>query len=156
MKDPIQRLHDDASGVPGPDPASGKEWLNSAHVVSRIVREFAVEALRIVGQGKPDVMDRLDFECRRMNSLFLGDGQSDAYLKGPWNRPDQLGEFIGRAMKIDGRTDLAVRDAFMVFTDKLLNVAGGTEFGPQDEHRLDVLVADMRDALLGLTGAVKP
>lgn len=150
-------MHEDASGVPGPDSSSGKEWLNSAHVVSRVVRQFAADVLHLAGSGRPDFMARLDFECRRMNSLFLGDGQSDTYLKGPWNRPDQIGEFVGRALKIDGRTDLAVRDAFMVFADKIITAAEGSrdEFGPHHEHQLDTLVAEMRDALLGLTGSVK-
>ena len=50
-----------------------------------------------------------------MTSLFMGDSGSDKYLKGPWNREDQVGRFVQHAMQINGETRLAVRDAFKVY-----------------------------------------
>jgi hypothetical protein len=43
--------------------------LRQPHVVDRIVRDFTAAVLGML--GRPDFMARLDFECRRMNNLFL-------------------------------------------------------------------------------------
>lgn len=148
----LERLHTDASGVPGPDPASGKIWLNDGAVVNRIIRDFAAEVLR--DAGRPGFMDRLAFECRCMNGLFMGDGESDKYLKGPWNRPDQIGEFVLLAMQINGETHNAVRDAFMVFSHRLLKLAHKDGFDESHKADIDGVVRELRDALIGVTGAV--
>lgn len=149
----FERLHTDASGVPGPRPGSGKEWLNSAPVVDKLICSFTTEMLDIVERGG-DVVGRLTFECVRMNNLFLGITPNDRYDVGPWNRPDQLGEFISSALQINGETRLMVRDAFMWYADKVLKVfRGSSDFGEPEQQTLDALVVQLRDALLGLTGA---
>jgi hypothetical protein len=147
----LERLHTDSSGVPGPDPESGKVWLNSADVVNRVIRDFVHEVLRDF--GRPGFLERLDFECRRMNSLFMGDGQSDTYLKGPWNRPDQIGEYVQLALHINGETHHAVRDAFMIFAKDFLKLASqsGGKFNESSQHEVDELIVRLRDALLGIT-----
>lgn len=152
--DPIEQLHADASGVPGPGTEPGKTWLNSADVVNRIIRNFAAELLQSL--GRPDFMDWLAFACSSMNSLFLGDGQSDVYSKGPWNRPDQLGEFVLKALQINGDTHTAVRDAFMVFANQMLSLVEEGEFNQTHQAEIDDFVRRLRDALLGITGLPTP
>lgn len=149
----IEQLHTDASFVPGPRPGSDRVWLNSVDVVDRLIRDFSRDVLEQLGK-RTDFMYWLDGECRRMNGLFLGLSPSDRYDTGPWNSPDQLGEYVLKALQINGETRLAVRDAFMVFASKLIKVAkeGGGEFSDFDKARLDALVGMLRSALLGLTG----
>lgn len=127
---------------------NGRTWLNTAAVVDRLVRDFARETLDQV--GRPDFMEWLDGRCRFMNGLFLGGSASTVYERGPWNAPDQLGEYILHAMQINGEPRLAVRDAFMVFFSRLLKATDG-EF---DSAALEALVGELRDSLLGLKGAV--
>lgn len=150
----LEKLHTDASGVPGPGTEPGKDWLNSGEVVNRIIRDFAAELLKKVSE--PDFLSWLEFECRRMNGIFMGSAPSDRYSRGPWNRPDQLGEFVLQAMQINGETHTAVRDAFMVFSNHLLSIAvsAGEDFDAAQSSEIDELIARLRDALLGLTGSV--
>ena len=64
---------------------------------------------------------------------------------GPWNAPNQPGEYIQHALLIDGETRLAVRDAFMWYFDKVLDVyEPGDEF---DAASIEQLINQLRDAL---------
>ena len=127
----------------------GRVLLNSADVVDRIIREFTTEIIGLIGQD--DFMARLDFECRRLNGLFLGLTPSDTYQRGPWNAPEQLGEYMLKALRINGTSRLAVRDAFAWYVDKLLDTIGtGSEF---DEAKVAPLIGELRNALLGRSGA---
>jgi hypothetical protein len=125
---------------------NGRIWLNTAAVVDRLIRDFTMETLRLI--GGPDFMARLDFECRRMNNLFLNVTSSDDYERGPWNAPAQLGEYVLKALRIDGEPRLGVRDAVAIYTAAPLDVAGpDVEF---DGALIEPLIADLRAALLGL------
>ncbi len=139
-----------AGGVPESGKLeNGRIWLNTASVVDRIIRDFTGEVLDLV--GRDDFMAQLDFRCRAMNGLFLGTSQSDTYQRGPWNAPDQLGEYVLKALSIDGETRLAVRDAFTVYVSAVLNaVDPDAEF---DAAALEPLIAHLRNALLGLSDA---
>jgi len=128
---------------------NGKVWLNTAGVVDRIIRDFTIEAIRVV--KTPGGMDKLDFLCRRMNGLFLGLSESDKYQRGSWNTPEQMGDYVLHALRINGETRNAVRDAFMVYMAKLLRRAD--PHNDFDGKLLDPLIADLRNALLGLSGA---
>jgi hypothetical protein len=120
--------------------------LNEPSVADRLIRNFTVETLGLI--GRQDFMARLDFECRRMNSLFLGIIPSDNYVIGPWNAPDQLGEYILQALQINGETRLGVRDAFMWYTNKVLDLyEPGAEFEPA---LIQPLIDKLRNALLGI------
>jgi hypothetical protein len=123
----------------------GWSSLGDALVVDRLIRNFTREILGLV--GRDDFMAKLDFECRRMNGLFLGSTSTGTYQRGPWNAPDQLGEYLLKALRIDGETRLAVRDAFMWYTDKLLHSVKLEE--DFDAEALSPLIDDLRDALLG-------
>lgn len=126
--------------------ADGRTYLNTANVVDRLIRDFTIDVMDDV--GKPDFMARLDFECRRMNSLFLGIIPSDEYLVSAWNAPDQLGEYILKALRINGETRLAVRDSFMWYFEQVLDVwKPGAEFDPET---VKPIIDFMRNALLGL------
>lgn len=71
-------------------------------------------------------MAHLDFECRRMNSLFLGGpAPTEDYDRGRWNTPAHLGEDVLKALRIAGETRLAVRDAFMAYFSRALTLAEG-------------------------------
>jgi len=121
--------------------------LNEPCVVDRIIRDWTMNVFSMVGTD--GFMAKLDFECRRMNSLFLAILPSDQYLIGPWNAPDQLGEYVQHALLIDGATRLAVRDAFMWYFDKVLDVyKPGAEF---DAAPIEPLINQLRDALLGVS-----
>lgn len=121
--------------------------LNEPSVADRLIRNFTVETLGLI--GRQDFMARLDFECRRMNSLFLGIIPSDKYLIGPWNSPDQLGEYILQALKLNGETRMAVRDSFMWYFDKVLDAhKPGVEFNAAP---IEPLIDQLRDALLGVS-----
>lgn len=119
--------------------------LNEPRVVDRIVRDWTIKVFGMVGSD--GFMAKLDFECRRMNSLFLGIIPSEQYLIGPWNAPDQLGEYILQALQINGETRLAARDAFMWYTDKVLDLyEPGADFEPLF---IQPLINKLRNALLG-------
>ncbi|MFM0728962.1 hypothetical protein PQQ52_00450 [Paraburkholderia sediminicola] len=125
---------------------NGRIWLNTAPVVDQLIRDFTMETLGLI--GGPDFMARLDFACRRMNNLFLNVAPSDDYERGPWNAPAHLGEHVLMVLRVEGETRLAVRDAFMVYTSALLNVADSdAEF---DSAVIEPLIANWRSALLGL------
>lgn len=147
----LERMHTDASGVQGPRPGSGREWLNSVPVVDRMVRDFSREVIE-KADGSPEFLSMVDFECRRMNGLFLGSSPSDKFDRGPWNAADQLGEYILKAMQINGETRMAVRDAFMVHAARLLQILRDAEGKPDGEFtkELERAVAALRSALLGL------
>jgi hypothetical protein len=124
--------------------------LGQPHVVDRIIRDFTTEVLGLF--GREDFLTQLDFRCRALNGLFLGSSPSDTYQRGPWNAPDQLGEYVLKALHIDGETRLAVRDAFTIYTAALLSVADqDAEFDPAT---IEPLIANLRVALLGLDSAV--
>jgi hypothetical protein len=125
---------------------NGRLWLNTASVVDRIVRDFTADALRVLGHA--DVEAQLDFRCRAMNTLFLGGPvPTDRYERGPWNTPEQLGQSILTALRIEGETRLAVRDAFMVYLSAVLDGVDPDQF---DAAALEPYVANLRNALLGL------
>ena len=146
-KKALDRLHTDASQVQGPD-ASGKVWLNSASVVDRIIRGFVSELLDEI--DKPESFQSwLEFKSRALNNLFLGITPSDEYKTGPWNRPDQCGEYVLKAMQINGETRLSVRDAFFVFTSRVLTLIE-KDF---DADALDAEIDRLRHALLGTAEA---
>lgn len=129
-----------------------RAYLNEPSVVDRLIRDFTCEALDLVSHK--DFMARLDFECRRMNSLFLGGPEAtDHYERAPWNVPDQLGEYVLKALQITGETRLAVRDAFMWYVDRLFDTSAVEQ--PFDKASVEPLIADLREALLGKS-ALRP
>ncbi|HEY4805697.1 MAG TPA: hypothetical protein VIH96_24035 [Paraburkholderia sp.] len=133
------------TGATKPD-GSVRPYLNDAAIVDRLIRDFTCEALGLV--GREDFMARLDFECRRINSLFLGGpAPTDRYERGLWNTPDQLGEYVLKALQITGETRLAVRDAFTVYFSSVLDLA--EDRGRFDAVAIEPLIADLRGALMG-------
>ncbi|CAE6714505.1 hypothetical protein [Paraburkholderia haematera] len=121
--------------------------LDEPSVVDRIIRDWTINALDTL--TKPGALARLDFECLRMNNLFLGVTPSDEFERGPWNTPEQLGTYILQALRIDGEDRLAVRDAFMWYIDKVTNVyKPGDEF---DAVPIEPLINQLRDALIGVS-----
>lgn len=148
----IERLHTDASGVPGPDPQSGLTWLNSVDVVDRLVREFA---RLVIGElGKPDFLPVLEARARFLNELLIGPDEDVArragYSRGPWNTPEHCGLYVRQRTHIEGDLHVAVRDAFLKFALDLVGIMQ-TEAGPSPkaERRLEALIAELRNALLG-------
>lgn len=142
-----QALPAAGAGAESGELENGKIWLNTAAVVDRIIRDFTKEVLQAA--GSPGFMAKLEFKCRAMNSLFLGTAD-DRYQRGPWNTPEQMGEHVLHALRINGEPRNAVRDAFMVYMSKLLDRAHpGEEF---DFEHIAPLIADLRNALLGLSG----
>jgi hypothetical protein len=150
----LEKLHTDASGTPGPRPGSGKEWLNTSEVVDRLIRDFSKAVLEKALEGEiRAVMPWLEFECTRMNNLFLGITPSDRFDVGPWNTPEQCGSFVLKELRINGEGRTAVRDAFMVFASKLIKTlaaVGNTDFSEQHGAVLDGMVKMLRLALLGI------
>ncbi len=129
---------------------NGRIGLNTVNAVDHIIRDFTSEIFVLL--GREDFMPRLDFECRRMNNLFLNITASDRYQRGEWNSPGALGEHVLKVLRISGETRLAVRDAFMMYTTALLDVADpDAEFDPAT---IEPLIGNLRNALLGLEGAV--
>lgn len=149
----IEKMHTDAGGVAGPD-GSGLVWLNSVEVVDRIVGDFT--AFVIKEAGEEGFVDRLEFECRRMNGLFLGLTPTDKYSRGPWNSPDHLGASILKRLVINGETKNGVRDAFMVYADDILGFVEDAAGRNERDWRalLDAKVARLRCALLGIPEAL--
>jgi hypothetical protein len=75
---------------------------------------------------------------------------SDRYQRDQWNSPEQLGEYVLKALRIEGETRSAVRDPFAIYTAALLDVADpDAEF---DGAVIEPLVSNLRNALLGLEG----
>jgi hypothetical protein len=129
--------------------ADGRTYLNTANVVDRIIRDFTIDVMDDV--GKPDFMAVFDFQCRRMNNLFLGITQSDEYMTSAWNTPEQLGEYILKALRINDETRLAVRAAFAWYFEQVLDVwKPGAQFDPAT---VKPIIDFMRNALLGILKA---
>lgn len=125
---------------------NGRVWLNTAGVVDRLIRSFALEVLGAV--SKEDFLPWLDLRCRAMNGLFLGTSPSEEFERNPkWNTPDQLGESLLHRLRIDGEPRLAVRDGFMVFASKMIKASQAGEFDPA---AMDAMVGELRGALLDL------
>ncbi|MGF6608818.1 hypothetical protein OKW45_003740 [Paraburkholderia sp. WSM4175] len=126
--------------------ATNRPHLNETAVVDRLIRDFTRTALDAVGRA--DFMAYLDFECRRMNSLFLGGpAPAERYERAQWNTPDQLGEHLLKALQITGETRLAVRDAFMVYFSRALDLA--KDCGRFNDAALEPLIDDLSRALVG-------
>jgi hypothetical protein len=124
----------------------GRTYLNTANVVDRLIRDFTIDLMDEV--GKPGFMARMDFECRRMNNLFLGITPSSEYMVSDWNTPDQLGEYILQAMRINDETRLGVRAAFAWYFEQVLDAwTPGAAFDPE---KVKPIIDFMRNALLGL------
>lgn len=98
-------------------------------------------------------MDRLEFECARMNGLFLGSGPDGGFERGSWNCPEQLGSHLLVTLSIDGETRNAVRDAFMVYANRMVDLLEHALGGVDDadfKTGLDKLIGELRCALLGI------
>jgi hypothetical protein len=156
--DVIERMHSDASGVAGPNESDSPLWLNSADTVNGIVTSFLADVLvkysaaRERGDG-PGFMSWLERECYQQNQVFIGAGVEDRpYLRGPWNVPDQLGQHIRIAMRIDGDNAQGVRDAFMVSARDAVNCLDASSGAPVESWgwQLDGISERLSRALLGL------
>lgn len=107
----------------------GRSPLNDPAVVDRLVRRFTTEALDILAKpDRPDLMARLDFECRRASSALIG------------HYPDAdgmaLAQHVMLCLGINGDIRLGIRTAFMWYVEKIL------------DGKMDA-AARLRDALLG-------
>jgi hypothetical protein len=149
--DPLERMHSDASGVPGPSPG-GPEWLNSVGVVDRILREFGAEAIRRIGEpnGAKWVTDR----AREMNATFLGHGYADPviYATGPWNTPEFIGHNCITALRIDGEDREGPMLAMMSMAADMAEVVHANEEREPEHYapELERILERTRNALLGL------
>lgn len=150
-----ERIATDDSGIPGPTAENSPPWLNSTESVDNIVRQFAASVIRRYGTAKhQDFMSWLSNECFRMNELFIGAGlETMPFSRGPWNTPDQLGQHLVLALRIDGELRLAVRDAFMIFAARvgaLMREHQTEESLPALQKALDSAVVEFTQQLLGL------
>lgn len=151
-KEALEKMHTDASGVPGPDPDSGKIWLNTTSVVDGLVRQYVTDLLEQVGQTD-ELMRWIDHRALTMNNLFLGITPSDKYSRGPWNDQFQCGQFVANALLIDCDLRHAVRDALVVLAAKVLRVykRSNGQFTSDQGAEINGLIGQVRDALLGTT-----
>jgi len=118
--------------------------LLAPQIVDGLVRRFTAEALDILAPPRsPTFMAAIDFECRRMNNLFLSVTPNDTYERGTWNTPDQLGTYIRQALRIDGEDRLAVRDAFMWYLDKVVDAV-------KRDESAEPLIAHLVNCLIGV------
>jgi hypothetical protein len=118
--------------------------LDDPAVVDRLVRRFTAHALDILAPPRhPDFMGAIDFECLRMNNLFLTGTPNDDFQRGPWNTPDQLGMYIRGAIMIDGDIRFGVRDAFMQHLDRVVDLVG------KHPTEMELLIEQLTRALLG-------
>jgi hypothetical protein len=118
--------------------------LDDQAVVDRLVRRFTAHALDILAPPRhPEFMGAIDFECLRMNNLFLTGTPNDDFQRGPWNTPDQLGMYIRGAIMIDGDIRFGVRDAFMQYLDRVGDLVG------KDPAEMEPLIHRLTAALLG-------
>lgn len=125
--------------------AGGKTWLNAARVVNVIVREFVRDLL--VNLDRSDAAaDWLRGEAQRLNDLFLGAARSEAYATGPWNTPEQCGQYVLRTLGIDGAPETAVRDAFVLLASRIVDLVAASEF---DAQALEGEIVPVTRALLG-------
>lgn len=103
--------------------------LNDPAVVDRLVRRFTAEALDVLAKpDRPDLMARLEFECRRASAAIIG------------HYPDAdgmaLAQHVMLCLRINGDIRLGIRTAFMWYVEKIL------------DGKMDA-AARLRDALLG-------
>lgn len=153
IRENLDRMHHDVSDLPGPREGADP-WLNSTATVERIVLSFAVELFRRLHDAPGTVMQWLDWECARLNRIFIGETLPEGarFSRGPWNTPDLLGASILLRFKIEGETHTGVRDAFMLLASHLVDVLEGADVRGEAATRADVdlQVRMMRNALLGL------
>jgi hypothetical protein len=124
----------------------GRTYLMTANVVDRLIRDFTIDLMDKVGD--PDFMWHLDFECTRMNNLFLGITPSKEYLVSNWNAPDQLGEYVLKALRINDETRHGVKAAFAWYFGEMLDLwTQGADF---DSATIKPLLDFFRNALMGL------
>ena len=148
---PLEKMHTDASGVPGPTP-DGPPWLNSIPVVAGILKEYAAESIRRVGE--PGGLEWVLQRARQLNATFLGHGYADPiiYATGPWNTPEFVGNNCIRALRINGEDREGPMLALLAMVSELVDIVQAhegehpAEFGP----RMDAVILRTRNALLGL------
>lgn len=147
----LEKMHSDASGVPGPTP-DGPPWLNSIPVVAAILQEFAAGAIRRVGEpgGLKWVMQR----ARELNATFLGHGYADPviYETGPWNTPEFIGSNCIRALRITGEDREGPMLALLAMVSDLVAVVEANEGKDPQEYgpAMDKIILRTRNAMLGL------
>jgi hypothetical protein len=149
--DALEKMHTDASGVPGPTP-DGPEWLNSVGVVDKILREFGAEAIRRLGE--PDGFGWVMNRSRELNATFMGQGYADpvVYRTGPWNTPEFIGHNCIEALRIDGEDRMGPMMALMVMATDMAEVVHANEGRPAEHYapELERILERTRNALLGL------
>jgi hypothetical protein len=146
-----EKLHTDASGVPGPAPG-GRPWLNTVEVVDGILRAFMADVLRKTGTegGFNWTMER----ANQLNAMFLGNGYADdtIYGTGPWNTPEFIGHNCIKALRISGEDRKGPGIAILAMAADILDVVSAHE-GEEPEaygHEMDRIMERTRNALLGL------
>lgn len=152
MRANLRRMHYDAGNLPGPV-AGGRPWLNSVDAVDPIIRGFTAEmARRLAMPDGGSLLPWLKMRCRELDALFLGRevSESDHYTRGPWNTPDNLGGSISVHLRLDVETHHAVRDAFMVFALVVISIMEKAKSDEGLHTSLETVMADMRNALLGV------
>lgn len=143
--------HTNADGVPGPS-TKGPRWLNSVEVVEEILRKFASEAIRRLGD--PDGAEWVKQRAIELNATFLGNGYADReiFKTGPWNTPEFIGHNCLQALQISGEDrhgpmlallDLAVR------VNGIVHAHEGEEIETYGSL-LDYQIERTRNALCGL------
>jgi hypothetical protein len=121
--------------------------LDDPGVVDGLVRRFTAHALDILQPPRgPTFMAAIDFECRRMNSLFLTITPNDDYERSDWNDPHELGMYIRGWSMIDGDIRYGVRDAFMQYLDRVVDAIKRNESA-------EPLIEPLVSALLGTASA---
>lgn len=154
----LERLHSDATGVPGPGVPGAPPWLNSYEVVNALVRGFAADLLRRYGATATGGMEPDDFvawlerECRRLNDLFMGvTAAVVGYGVGPWNSPEQIGHHVLLAFRIEGELRFGVRDALMILARDLIQVSNAHDGEPAEAWgwEMDLLIENAVRVFLG-------
>lgn len=118
------------------------------HFSSEVIRKFSL-------MDSDEYMAWVKSECGRLNQLLLGytpDEKRTDWKRGPWNTPEQMGQFIRISMQMDGDNRHSVRDALMQLAYDLVSTTLENK-GKDPEQwgwQLEAAMEQVSNAVLGL------
>jgi hypothetical protein len=137
-------------------PADDTIYLNHLETIGSILRDFAGElAGRKLAVNRGEMTTERATELTRSDTLMLGEaflGKSDIFVVTDWNTPEQLGEFLRKALNIADGPEVAPAAMFAKFASEMLDIIE-TAYSTLDEQwqpQADGLIEYYGNLLIGL------
>ena len=127
--------------------------LQDVSLVELLVRSFTskcLDAFRLALRDDvtlDEAVAKIDRLATAMNDVFLGMDPAGTVQCGPWNTPEQLGQFLQDGLGLEEPAEQSVRAVLIRLATAVMTALQRRE--GDWPSRLDMLVAEVRDLLCG-------